>query len=288
MTDFYPFAHFENIYSSSIPYDIIVLNKSKKSLDKHMTPTVWSGAKTRLCADGGSNELYQFIHEKEERLYQYTPTNITGDLDSITKETRDFFENLNVSFNHIPEQDTTDFTKCLKLLQEKWGDQTPNKILVFCTFAGRFDQAIGIVHTLYLYPHLQIILVSEDDITFLLKSGMNRIYVASKLRGKYCSLIPFDGRARAITTGLQWNLDLSDALELNFHSLISTSNSYNECELAADGFATINTHVRLVWSMTFADWSSQTVFFSFFHIQSRYTRYVTESIDITRKAGAPN
>jgi hypothetical protein len=134
------------------------------------------------------------------------------------------------------------------------GRQARDKIFVFCTFASGFDQATGIVQTLYLYPDLDIVLFSEEDIIILLKLDINRVYVKSSLRGKYCSLISFAGPVRAIITGLQWNLNLSEILKLHFNTLISTSNSYNRSELSVNGsHVTINIQAPLIWLMTFAE-----------------------------------
>ena len=129
------------------------------------------------------------------------------------------------------------------------GDKTLQHIYVFCTFAGRFDQAISIIHTLYLYPNLNIFLISDRDVTFLLKPGLNRIHqIRLPVCGKYCSLIPFDGPLQVITNGLQWNLNKQ--MELNFNTLISTSNAYNEPRNDA---VTISTPKPLIWSMTIAN-----------------------------------
>ena len=234
-----------------LPYGIIILNYSKPSIDKWLTETFWSRAKIRACADGGSNELRQFTLEKTtERLGHFIPDFISGDLDSIKLETRQFYETeFNVPLIEIKDQDSTDFTKCLQELEKKMNDQPLRHIYVFCTFAGRFDQAISIIHTLYLYPKLSIFLISDQDITFLLKPGLNHIHQIQSLRcGKYCSLIPFAGPLHVTTNGLEWNLN--EQMELNFNTLISTSNAYS---VPRSDFVTVNTLQPLIWSMTFAD-----------------------------------
>jgi thiamine pyrophosphokinase len=241
----------ENNEQSPLPYGIVVLNCSKASLDKWLTEKLWSQATIRACADGGSNELRKFTIEKKDGHFQdFTPDFISGDLDSITPETRQFYEEtLKVPVIETADQDATDFTKCLQEMEKKIGDPPLERIYVFCTFGRRFDQAMSIIHTLYLYPKLNIFLISEDDVTFLLKPGLNRIYqIESPMCGKYCSLIPFAGPIRITTNGLRWNLN--EKMELNYHTLISTSNTY--CKPKAD-FVTIDTPQSLIWSMTFAN-----------------------------------
>ncbi|CAF2055470.1 unnamed protein product [Rotaria magnacalcarata] len=250
--DHYPLNIFNrNARDSPAAYGLIVLNYSKSSIDKWLTESIWSGARIRACADGGSNELHQFTLDKTEtRLGHFTPNFIIGDLDSVKPETRQFYEQkFNVPFIEMKDQDTTDFTKCLEEFQKKMDAEPLEHIYVFCTFAGRFDQAMSIIHTLYLYPKLNIFLVSDQDVTFLLKPGLNRIHgIQSPMCGTYCGLIPFAGPVKALTNGLQWNLD--EKMELNYNTLISTSNAYSEPK---NEFVTVNTPESLVWSMTFAE-----------------------------------
>ena len=230
---------------------MIVLNYSKLSIDKWFTESIWSRARIRVCADGGSNELQQFtIEAKESRLGHFTPDFIVGDLDSIEPEARNLYEQeLSVPLIKIKDQDTTDFTKCLQVLMKKMDIGSLPCIYVFCTFAGRFDQAMSIIHTLYLYPKAHIFLISDQDITFLLKPGLNRVHqVRSPLCGAYCSLIPFTGPIKAVTSGLRWNL--SEEMELNYNTLISTSNTYSE---PRSDLVTIMTPEPLIWSMTLTE-----------------------------------
>ena len=241
----------ENARNPSTPYGVIVLNYSKLSIDKWLTESIWSRARVRVCADGGSNELQQFIIDKKEsRRGCFTPDFIVGDLDSIKPEARNLYElELNVPLIEIKDQDTTDFTKCLQMLMKKQDIGSLQSIYVFCTFAGRFDQAMSIIHTLYQYPKVDIFLISDQDITFLLKPGLNRVHqIRSPLCGTYCSLIPFTGPIKVVTSGLQWNL--SEEMELNHNTLISTSNTYSE---PRGDLVTIMTPEPLIWSMTLTE-----------------------------------
>ncbi|CAF1512454.1 unnamed protein product [Adineta ricciae] len=249
--DHYPLNFFnQNDEQSVSRYGIIVLNYSKASIDKWLTEKLWSQATIRTCADGGSNQLRKFtIEKKESRFEDFKPDFISGDLDSIQPETRQLYEEiLQVPVIETEDQNATDFTKCLQKTIEKVGDPALEHFYIFCTFGGRFDQAMSIIHTLYLYASLNIFLISDHDVTFLLKPGLNRIHqIESNMCGKYCSLIPFTGPVRILTNGLQWNLD--DKMELNFHTLISTSNAYSK---PTNEFITIDTPQSLIWSMTFA------------------------------------
>ena len=46
-----------------------------------------------VCADGGSNRLYEAFDNDEDRV-KYRPQAIVGDLDSVRHDVRDFYENV--------------------------------------------------------------------------------------------------------------------------------------------------------------------------------------------------
>lgn len=73
-------------------------------------------AHIRITVDGGTNRWLTFIkthfQDKEELR---PPDIISGDFDSITQETSNYFKE--IQRIHTPDQNETDFTKALKILK---------------------------------------------------------------------------------------------------------------------------------------------------------------------------
>ena len=243
--DYHPYAFLE--WSSSPTYGIILLNYSLDSLRNLLSRDIWNRAICRGCADGGANMLKRFSDERHEA---FLPNYISGDFDSIDPQTTDYYRSQpDVQFIPTRDQNATDFTKCVRMMLEKF--PTMENLLVFCSLGGRFDHSIGIIHSLFLlndrYPRLETYLFTAHDLTFLLHANrQNRIHIQSKYNGNVCSLLPFGQSARVQTTGLKWNLDLSQ--ELSFTKLVSSSNSY-ESENTA--YVDVATDKDIIWTMTY-------------------------------------
>jgi len=242
---FYPYEFFE---STTKNFGIIILNYSIDSLRRLLRRDLWEKAICRACADGGANILKRFSDEKN---YRFIPNYISGDFDSIDRSTRDYYQQYSppTEFISTHDQSATDFTKCVRVMMEKIPQL--NHLLVFCSLGGRFDHSVGIIHSLYLlntrYPHLQINLLTDHDLAFLLHAQRwTRIHLQSPYRGHVCSLLPFGKSARVKTNGLKWNLDLNQ--ELSFKTLVSSSNGYESSETM---FVDIFTDEDIIWTMTY-------------------------------------
>mmetsp|Transcript_10204 Transcript_10204/g.17560 ORF Transcript_10204/g.17560 Transcript_10204/m.17560 type:complete len:216 (-) Transcript_10204:719-1366(-) len=81
-------------------------------------PVLWGQARVHICADGGTNRLYDDLplflpdQDPEEVRLRHVPEVITGDLDSIRKEVLQFYVNLgSVLIDKSLDQDTNDFGK---------------------------------------------------------------------------------------------------------------------------------------------------------------------------------
>jgi thiamine pyrophosphokinase len=243
--DYNPYSFIES--TNALHYGIIILNYSLDSLRNLLSKNLWNKALIRGCADGGSNILKIYSDEINEK---FLPDYISGDFDSIKETTLEYYKSIsNIDFIHTYDQNATDFTKCVRVMMEKQSNL--NNILVFCTLGGRFDHTISIIHSLYIlndtYPNLQIYLLTDYDITFLLHAEkFNRIHIQSKYKGDICSLLPFGQSTRVKTEGLKWNLNSNQ--ELSFGKLVSSSNTYeNERTSYVDVYPDNN----IIWTMTY-------------------------------------
>ncbi|KAL7271324.1 thiamine pyrophosphokinase [Rhizina undulata] len=226
------------------PFALLILNR--EILNLKMFKATWKNAQLRICADGGANRLFDALNPEERT--EYIPNCIKGDLDSIRTDVRSFYAANGVEIIKNPDQNSTDFGKCLVYIAENdlqpifketssrnWAWNSSEKISVeypklivvaWGGFGGRVDQSFHSVHVLFVAAGevgrlRQIYVVSDESITFLLQDGVNIIHTPQTAVGPTCGIIPVAGPAIISTKGFEWNL--MDA-ETRFGGLVSTSN----------------------------------------------------------------
>ncbi|XP_043654431.1 thiamin pyrophosphokinase 1 [Drosophila teissieri] len=229
----------------------VVLNRQIQ-VPPHVVKLLWKNAAVRCAVDGGSNHWRDFVvgqamAKKSNGSAATTPLEpldvITGDFDSITEDTVDFFKT--TPKVHTPDQDATDFTKAMAVLQPVMAQRKIQDVVVFHDNSGRLDQVMANLNTLYKSQkdNCNVFLLSGDSVTWLLRPGKHTIQVPTDLvtSQRWCSLMPVGSSAHNVTTtGLKWNLYHA---QLEFGGMVSTSNTY------ATEFVQVETDANLIWSM---------------------------------------
>ncbi|XP_030568166.1 thiamin pyrophosphokinase 1 [Drosophila novamexicana] len=232
----------------------IVLNRQIQ-VPAHVVKLLWKNATLRCAVDGGSNHLRNFIVAQSAAKQNKgsksdiepgdiePPDLITGDFDSITEETIEFFKS--IPKINTPDQDATDFTKAFTVLQPVMLQRKVKDVVVFHDCSGRLDQVMANLNTLYKMQkdNCNVYLLSGDSITWLLRPGKHTIQVPLDLvtSQRWCSLMPVGSTAHNVTTqGLKWNLYHA---QMEFGGMVSTSNTYST------EFVQVETDSNLIWSM---------------------------------------
>lgn len=137
-----------------------------------------------VAADGGATSLLAAGH---------MPDAVIGDFDSITADTRTAIAPERL--HHIPEQDSTDFHKCLSRIE------TP-LVLAVGFAGGRMDHLLAVFNVLARLPNRRCIVVGDDDVCVLAPPRL----ALDVTPGTTVSLFPM-GAVTAQSSGLQWPLD---------------------------------------------------------------------------------
>mmetsp|Transcript_6030 Transcript_6030/g.8530 ORF Transcript_6030/g.8530 Transcript_6030/m.8530 type:complete len:308 (+) Transcript_6030:50-973(+) len=193
---------------------LIILNSD--SFGVNLLSALWSGAKIRVCADGGANKLYDLTDGL------LVPDFIVGDLDSARIQVLDFYKQHGTKVERVEDQDLNDFDKAMNTVTQALTEPT---VAVLGVFGGRLDQQMAAFDVALRWQSQteQIFLFSDENAAILLSPNVqHKIIFRTHLQGPSCGLIPIAGKSDYVTTtGLQWNL-MEQSLE--FGKLVSSSN----------------------------------------------------------------
>jgi len=150
-----------------------------------------------VAADGGANQL--------DDLGQ-TPQTVIGDLDSIRPALR---ARLGPRVNHVPEQDSTDLDKCLRLVAAPF--------MIGLGFLGaRTDHTLAAMTSLVRNGSARVLLLGAEDICLLAPPALTMPLEP----GARVSLFPM-GAVAGQSSGLEWPID---GLDFAPDARIGTSN----------------------------------------------------------------
>ncbi|KAF9954291.1 hypothetical protein BGZ65_004139 [Modicella reniformis] len=228
-------------------FAFIILNQPIL-IQRHIFENLWNNATCRFCADGGANRLYDLFKTDNERA-KYLPDFIRGDFDSLRDSVKEYYLSKNVSVESDGNQETTDFMKCIELVDRESSSFTSSEsqqqsnlsVVALGGSGGRFDQSMSNIHYLYvLNRERNATLITDESIVIVLDAGKHEITCNLDIEGPTCGIIPI-GSSEAIvtTTGLKW--DVKD-WKTSFGTQISTSNALVESHV------TIETNASVVWT----------------------------------------
>lgn len=134
-----------------------------------------------IAADSGADAV---------RQAGMVPSAVIGDFDSLSDETRNSLSP--ELLHHIPEQDSTDFEKCLGNVEAP--------LVLGVGFTGRrIDHHLANLNTLVRYPQRRCILLDRTDIVFLAPPSI----ALDLAPGTPVSLFPL-GVVEGMSEGLEW------------------------------------------------------------------------------------
>jgi thiamine pyrophosphokinase len=181
---------------------------------------------------------------------------LIGDFDSIRPDVKEYYRLRGSSIHEDGDQYATDFGKSMRkaLTFRPKTLKHPLDVVVLASLTGRVDQAVGIFHEMFREARaasfLQIWLVSDCSLSFLLPPGTNRIKglrdTATNARPLFTEnvgILPLYGPATISTTGLEWDVN---GWESSMGTRVSTSNHVKESEVSIETsdwvLFTIETH----------------------------------------------
>uniref|UniRef100_A0A3Q0KE41 Thiamine diphosphokinase n=1 Tax=Schistosoma mansoni TaxID=6183 RepID=A0A3Q0KE41_SCHMA len=211
-----------SIFKDDIRKAVIYLNHPI-SLPETLFKRLWKDAYPVAFVDGFANHIYRNINYRNN----YFPHFLTGDFDSIQLGVLEFYRSVkNVSVIETPDQEETDFTKCVRIIISsiKENNKKVDVLVAAQMSGGRFDHEMGLIKTLYeakKLTNIPLLLVSECSVTFLLDEGEHTINANTGYEAQHVGLIPVGQPCQVTTTGLQWNLENGT---LSFDDIVSSSN----------------------------------------------------------------
>lgn len=209
------------------------------------------------------NKHDKFCDRDLQEIQDWYPDYICGDFDSIDSPVIEHYKLKGAKCFQLKNQDLNDFQKTIRFAvncvkeglvdEEIVGNSSMSckypltkgdlkkivninfdQIYSVCGSGGRIDHSIANLHSLYLecIQTLQTYILSEESVSFLLKRGINIIYVDNESYcDKYCGYFPLGHAAKVTTFGLRW--DVVDK-PMQFGVFVSSSNQFSSDQFIAE------------------------------------------------------
>lgn len=163
-----------------------------------------------VAADGGGDRALALGH---------VPEAVIGDLDSLSEAGRKV---LGERVHHLPDQDSTDFDKCLRSIDAPF-------VLALGVAGARIDHGLAVMNGLVRRADRLCLLIGPEDVVFAAPPEM-RLRMAVGERFSLFPLAPVTGRSE----GLRWPIE---GLKFAPDGVIGTSNEVSapEVRLCLDG-----------------------------------------------------
>ncbi|KAH0535927.1 hypothetical protein FGG08_007170 [Glutinoglossum americanum] len=243
VSEWYPVSYLNSESVPTLSYTLLILNQP---IDGKRFSRYWEGSSFKICADGGANRLYDLCEKSESHALKYyvgfigphhfvtggrrlafaqlislqIPEVIHGDLDSLLPKVEEFYRGSGSQIIRDPDQETTDFMKCLKLISTKTSEiigcsSHELDVVALGGLGGRVDHGLSQLHHLYMASedtslHIgRIILLTPESITFLLHKGHNKIHtpLGKGALAENVGIIPVGRPAVISTKGLEWDVN---------------------------------------------------------------------------------
>lgn len=150
-----------------------------------------------VAADGGANGLSAMGHQ---------PERVIGDMDSLDSTLK---SQLSAHLVVVPDQDSTDFDKCLSLIRAPF--------IIGLGFDGaRLDHTLAAMTSLVWHGRARVVLLCAQDICFLAPPKIS-LDLSVGERVSLFPMAPVAGRSH----GLHWPID---GLKFSPNAVIGTSN----------------------------------------------------------------
>jgi len=226
-------------------FSLIVLNQPIRTKKERMIK-LWNKALLRSTVDGGTTEWIKFAQTMDGEIMNPVPDLVSGDFDSLEPTILDHLRQSGAKVVPTPDQDETDFFKCVCLLSSELLSRGTKVdcVIVVVEISGRFDHVMANINVLFKGPQIlgaPLYQLSSDSLTWVLSPGHHMIHIDERVFDCWCSFIPMGQPARVTTTGLKWNM--SKKL-LKFGEFISTSNQFTK-----EPIVTVETDHPVVFTM---------------------------------------
>ena len=173
---------------------------------KHPTPLrILKEATTIICCDGAVNNLVD---------HGLKPTHIIGDMDSISPELKNKYEDMLI---HIADQNENDLRKTLKWVEENGA----KKASILGATGKRDDHSLANIFTLLEFSYNLELSIFTDYGKFSVVKGEQKF---ASFTGEQVSLFSLDHTIEITTTYLKYNLNSKKLTNLYCGSLNESIN----------------------------------------------------------------